>query len=116
MEQNKEEKTATCQVANSREFNHSNLEATQVEDGNKIYEDEEWVFIWGIPSIDEPSAKSNLHTLNDIEVLFNKKKQEYFLSIETIYRFFSVHIENVYNNLAGSHFPLGEWRNAYGLP
>jgi hypothetical protein len=45
-------------------------------------------FIWGIKSdIDLTSQEANLHTMNDIDVIYDKKRNKYNINIETIYYF-----------------------------
>lgn len=45
-------------------------------------------FIWGIKSKDDLSnSMPSFHTLNDIEIHYNRDNGKYFLSIETIYEF-----------------------------
>lgn len=53
------------------------------------YEDDDIKFIWGIKSHDDLSsgAEANLHTMNDIDLIYVKNENKYILSIETIYSF-----------------------------
>jgi len=52
------------------------------------WENEKFRFIWGVTSYDElTSDHANLYTMNDIDVIFDKEKKEYFLGIEEIYTF-----------------------------
>ncbi len=46
-------------------------------------------FIWGILSGDSLSncQKADLYTMNDFDIVYNKKEQKYYGSIETIYGF-----------------------------
>jgi hypothetical protein len=45
-------------------------------------------FIWGIKASDEVSTEeANFKTMNDIEILYNKKTKMYHINIETIYGF-----------------------------
>lgn len=46
-------------------------------------------FVWGILSGDELSdcQKAGLYTMNDFDIVYNKKEQKYYGSIETIYGF-----------------------------
>lgn len=45
-------------------------------------------FIWGVKSADDLSGSSpNLYTLNDIEIDYDREKQLYILSVESIYHF-----------------------------
>lgn len=56
----------------------------------KEYQDFEdtWEFIWGIKSYDCLTAgEANLHTMNDIDITYDKKQKTYSLSIETGYDF-----------------------------
>lgn len=57
---------------------------------DKEYQDFEdtWEFIWGIKSYDCLTAgEANLHTMNDIDITYNKRTETYSLGIETIYEF-----------------------------
>ena len=55
----------------------------------KNHLEEEWEFIWGVKSYDDlsPGSEANRHTMNDIDVLYDKKSETYHLGIETIYGF-----------------------------
>lgn len=45
-------------------------------------------FIWGIKSCDDLSSlDACLYTMNDIDITYDKKKNEYMLGIETVYMF-----------------------------
>ena len=45
-------------------------------------------FIWAVKSWDDFSGKdANIYTMNDIEINYNRKTNEYILSIETAYVF-----------------------------
>lgn len=49
---------------------------------------DDWEFIWGVKSADEHSKEeANLHTLNDIDICYNKRTNKYYLGLETIYYF-----------------------------
>lgn len=55
-------------------------------DSNEGYEDLE--FIWGLKSWDDlTGADCNIHTMNDIDIIYDKKDKVYLLSIETAYIF-----------------------------
>lgn len=59
----------------------------QAEKEYQEFEDT-YEFIWGIKSHDcLTEAEANLHTMNDIDITYNKKDKTYSLSIETIYEF-----------------------------
>lgn len=47
-------------------------------------------FIWGLLSYDDLSGaeEANIYTMNDLDILYDKRKKKYILSIETIYSFF----------------------------
>lgn len=68
-------------------------------------QDDTYEFIWGVKSADDPSNKANLFTMNDIDIIYNKKNRAYTLSIETIYKFTNgkagekVYIKNLFNKL-----------------
>lgn len=52
------------------------------------YETTTMKFIWGIKSWDDLSCGSaNLHTMNDIDLIYLKDENKYIFSIETIYSF-----------------------------
>lgn len=53
-----------------------------------LYENDKWLFIWGVKANDDAHfGDSNLFSLNDIEILFNKNDKKYYLGIETVYLF-----------------------------
>jgi len=50
--------------------------------------DDTYEHIWGLKSYDDlSSSECNYHTMNDIDITYNKKDKYYFMSIETIYQF-----------------------------
>lgn len=52
------------------------------------YETQDMLFVWGIVSYDElTSNKANLHTMNDLDLIYHKDENKYSLSVETIYMF-----------------------------
>jgi hypothetical protein len=53
------------------------------------YEIGDMKHIWGLKSYDDLSSSSgaNIHTMNDIELLYHKDTEDYSISIETIYMF-----------------------------
>jgi hypothetical protein len=52
------------------------------------YIEKRYEFIWGIKSCDDlTSQEANLHTMNDIDVIYDKERNKYNISIETIYQF-----------------------------
>lgn len=56
---------------------------------NKIdCENSNMKFVWGVKSYDDICLdEANIHTLNDIEILYDCNTNLYLLSIETAYRF-----------------------------
>ena len=51
-------------------------------------ENDDIKFIWGVKSLDDLSGSdANLYTMNDIDIVYDKKKQEYMLGVETAYVF-----------------------------
>ena len=46
-------------------------------------------FIWGVKSVDDLTncRETNLHTMNDIDITYNRKTKTYSLGIETAYLF-----------------------------
>ena len=58
------------------------------EYGDYTLETDDLKFIWGIKSYDDLScANACLYTMNDIDIIYDKKKKEYILGIETAYLF-----------------------------
>ena len=58
------------------------------EYGDYTLETDDLKFIWGIKSCDDLScANACLYTMNDIDIIYDKKKKEYILGIETAYLF-----------------------------
>ena len=58
------------------------------EYGDYTLETDDFKFIWGIKSYDDLScADACLYTMNDIDIIYDKKKKEYILGIETAYLF-----------------------------
>ncbi len=56
--------------------------------GDCSLETDDFKFIWGIKSYDDLScADACLYTMNDIDIIYDKKKKEYILGIETAYLF-----------------------------
>lgn len=56
--------------------------------GDCTLETDDIKFIWGIKSYDDLScADACLYTMNDIDIIYDKKKKEYILGIETAYLF-----------------------------
>ena len=80
-------------------------------------ENEDFKFIFGIISYDDlTSDKPNLLTMNDFDVIYDKKKKKYFMSVETSYTFVEgVKGERKYLNLILDKFT--EWMkdNNYGI-
>ena len=64
------------------------LEKMDKKYGNFALETDDIKFIWGVKSWDDLSgADACLHTMNDIDLTYDKKKKEYMLGIETAYMF-----------------------------
>ena len=60
---------------------------------------EDMEYVWGIKSWDDLSgSESNIHTMNDIEILYHHKEKEYSLDIETAFVFTSLEAEKEYLN------------------
>ena len=56
--------------------------------GDCSLETDNFKFIWGIKSYDDLSCTDAcLYTMNDIDIIYDKKKKEYILDIETAYLF-----------------------------
>ena len=68
-------------------FSKSNIENYNEEDFDP-YNLDNLQFIWGIKSWDDlTSSEPNLHTMNDLDIIYNKDTKLYSLSIETVYQF-----------------------------
>ena len=56
--------------------------------GDCTLETDDIKFIWGVKSFDDLfSSNACLYTMNDIDIIYDKKKKEYILGIETAYLF-----------------------------
>lgn len=56
--------------------------------GNYTLEDDDCKFIWGVKSWDDLSGQDvNMYTMNDIDIIYDKKEKQYELGIETAYLF-----------------------------
>ena len=56
--------------------------------GDYTLETDELKFIWGVTSWDDLSGRdANMYTMNDIDIVYDKKERKYFLGIETAYLF-----------------------------
>lgn len=56
--------------------------------GDYALEDDDFKFIWGIKSWDDLSGvDANIYTMNDIDIVYDKRKKEYLLGVETAYCF-----------------------------
>lgn len=56
--------------------------------GNSALENDKIKFIWGIKSADDfCTGEVSLFTMNDIAIIYDKKKKQYVLEIETAYDF-----------------------------
>lgn len=59
--------------------------------GDHSLEDDDIKFIWGIKSWDDLSGRGAcIYTMNDIDIIYDKKKKEYMLGVETAYCFKSI--------------------------
>ena len=64
-------------------------------------------FKWGVISSNDVtgSKEANLNTLNNIDIIYNKKEKTYSISVETIYQFRNgkngerLYIKNLFNKL-----------------
>ena len=74
-------------------------EEKYIKEIDKKYEDhtlenDDIKFIWGVKSGDDLSGSdANLYTMNDIDIVYDKKKSEYMLGVETAYLFDSFEAE-----------------------
>ena len=56
--------------------------------GDHLFENDDMKFIWGIKSLDDlSSCDACIYTMNDIDIIYDKKKKKYLLGIETAYCF-----------------------------
>lgn len=56
--------------------------------GDSSLENDEMKFIWGVKSWDDLSESCvNLYTMNNIDIVYDKKRKKYILGIETAYTF-----------------------------
>lgn len=56
--------------------------------GDHTLENDDIKFIWGVKSGDDLSGSdANLYTMNDIDIVYDKKNSEYMLGVETAYIF-----------------------------
>ena len=63
-------------------------EAMDKKYGNCAIEDDDFKFIWGVKSWDDLSGSDcNMQTMNDIDIIYDKKKKVYLLGIETAFVF-----------------------------
>lgn len=60
----------------------------RIKQATKRYENT-YEFIYGIKSYDDlsPGNEANLYTMNDLDIIYNKKTNKYTIGIETIYSF-----------------------------
>ena len=62
------------------------LENMDKKYGNYALETDDLKFIWGVKSWDDLTGKDAcMYTMNDIDIAYDKKKNEYILGIETAY-------------------------------
>lgn len=56
--------------------------------GNCALETDDYKFIWGVKSWDDLSgAEACMYTMNDVDIVYDKKKKLYMLGVETAYMF-----------------------------
>lgn len=73
-------------------------------------------FIWGVKSYDDLShSDANLLTMNDIDLIYDKRKNLYYLSIETAYSFNSIDAQKEYLNHLLSLFTTWMCKNNYDI-
>lgn len=64
------------------------LEKMDKKYGNYTLETDDFKFIWGVKSWDDLSgADTCMHTMNDIDITYDKKRKIYMLGVETAYLF-----------------------------
>lgn len=65
--------------------------------GDSSFENDSIKYIWGVKSFDDLSgADCCLDTMNDIDIIYDKKNKKYMLGIETAYTFENYDSECVY--------------------
>lgn len=65
--------------------------------GDASLENDNSKFIWGVKSWDDLSGQNcNLFTMNDINIIYDKKKKVYILGVETAYIFETIESECAY--------------------
>lgn len=76
-----------CSVIQSRIKNFY-LKRRYPDYENNEYNCDELKFIWGIKSWDDiMSGEATLFTMNDLDIVYDRERDEYLLGIETIYSF-----------------------------
>lgn len=75
----------------------------EIEDAEEA--EKKFDFIWGVKSWDDlSSSEANLYTMNDIDIVYDKEKNEYMLGVETAYLFDNRSSECEYLNSLLSQF------------
>ena len=68
-----------------KHFKFKNTYSDNIGEEND-YDDLE--FVWGIKSWDDiTSTEANLYTMNDLDIVYDRIRNEYMLGIETVYLF-----------------------------
>lgn len=81
------------QIINQRTENYYN------DFNDDFTENSECRFIWGVKSYDDLShSDANLLTMNDMDLIYDKRKNLYYLSIETAYYFKTIEAQQQYLN------------------
>lgn len=67
---------------------HFKIKNTYTDNSDEENNDDDLEFVWGIKSWDDiTSTEANLYTMNDLDIVYDRKRNEYMLGIETIYLF-----------------------------
>lgn len=67
---------------------HFKIKNTYTDNSNEENSDDDLEFVWGIKSWDDiTSTEANLYTMNDLDIVYDRKRNEYMLGIETVYLF-----------------------------
>jgi len=74
-------------------------------------ETDEMLYIWGILSADNlsNSTEANFWTMNDLDLIYHKDTNKYFISVETIYEFLTP--EAKYNYMKNLLDQFTNWMN-----
>lgn len=87
----------------------------QIEESRDVEQNKEqtdFEFIWGLPAREDKGETAGLHTINDIEVIYNKKTKSFAVFIEAGYHFNDTESEVEYLHRLMDSFT--EWMIQHG--